>query len=600
MKNQKFWEKLQTKIDTMKIQTTVFLSFTITTILVVLVVITSMYSRFSSELTVNTQQEKQILVDQVKRTTDTYLRNMMKVGESLYSNVIKNTDLTNNSIRADLQLVLDMHKDNILNVALFDANGVLLEAAPAATIKENCKVQEQDWFIAAQEKTENTHFSDSQIQNVFEESDPQYTWVIPMSLSVEITRGKRTSQGVLLIYLRYNSIQEIVNNTNLGNNSYIYMVSPDGQLIYHPRQYLVEQSVEEENNEINATYQDGVYQETFLHKKRTVTVKTVSYTGWKIIGVSAEPTFAFSSFQSKIFIVFVIVLFVFIITLLNRVISKKVTMPIQYLEESVLGIESDLDDSRVYKGGTYEVRRLGTSIQGLVRQMKSLMASVNREHDAKRKSELDALHAQINPHFLYNTLDIIVWMIENERPDEAVRVVTALARFFRISLSKGQNKIPLTDEMEHVNNYLAIQTLRFKNRFTYSIEIGEETESLESLKLILQPITENAVYHGMEFMNGDGEILIKSWKDADDLYITVADNGLGMSREQVDRLMSKEPVDSKTGSGIGLWNINERIRLTYGENYGIKVETEPDEGTTVTVHLPAVDYKQEEKKNDTF
>lgn len=593
MEKKEIWTRIKKRVANMGIQSTVFLSFTFTSIIVVLVVVTSMYNRFSGELTTNAQEEKQILVDQVNRTVDSYLRNMMKVGESLYANVVKNADLGEESIRSDMQLVLDMYKDNILTIALFDANGNLIESAPSVKVKDTVQITEQDWFIAAQEKRENHHFLDPQIQNVFIESDPQYTWVIPMSLSVEITQGKRTSQGVLLIYLRYNSIQEIVNNTTLGTDSYIYIVSPTGEIIYHPRQHLIEQGIEKENTLANAAYKDGVYKESFLGKNRTITAKTVSYTGWKIIGVSSEQSLSFTSFQSKAFIFFALVLFIYIITILNRFISKRITDPILKLEESVLGIEENLDDRLIYEGGSYEVRRLGRSVRRLVRQMRSLMKSVVREHDAKRKSELDALHAQINPHFLYNTLDIIVWMVENERPTEAVRVVTALARFFRISLSKGKNIIPLTDEIEHVNNYLTIQMLRFKNKFTYSIKIEENAKELETLKLILQPIVENAVYHGMEFMDGDGEIEIRSWREKDDLYISIQDNGMGMNEEQVDALLKEQPVHSNSGSGIGLWNIGERIRLTYGEKYGLLIKSEPDEGTTITIHLPATTYQSE-------
>ena len=149
------------------------------------------------------------------------------------------------------------------------------------------------------------------------------------------------------------------------------------------------------------------------------------------------------------------------------------------------------------------------------------MSDLVEEHNAKRKSEFDTLQSQINPHFLYNTLDIIVWMIENEKPDKAVSIVTALAKFFRISLSKGKNIITVRDEVEHVRNYLMIQNMRFKNRFEYNIKADDEVLSYSSLKLMLQPLVENAIYHGMEFMDGDGEIDVSVYKENDDLYFTI-------------------------------------------------------------------------------
>ena len=229
----------------------------------------------------------------------------------------------------------------------------------------------------------------------------------------------------------------------------------------------------------------------------------------------------------------------------------------------------------------------------LVHEIKEEQLPELDDEFAKDVSEFDTLQSQINPHFLYNTLDIIVWMIENEKQSEAVKAVTALARFFRISLSKGKSIIPVRDELEHVRNYLMIQHMRYKNKFSYSIEAEEEVLGLASLKLILQPMVENAIYHGMEFMDGDGEIKIRAWKEEENLYLSVEDNGLGMTEEQVERLFTDTGhVPSRRGSGIGVKNVNERIHLYFGKNYGLSIESEPDEGTTVRIHLPAIAYEE--------
>ena len=233
----------------------------------------------------------------------------------------------------------------------------------------------------------------------------------------------------------------------------------------------------------------------------------------------------------------------------------------------------------------------------MARQIRVLMDDIVAEHESKRKSEFDTLQSQINPHFLYNTLDIIVWMIENEQKAEAVKVVTALARFFRISLSKGKSIIRVRDELEHVRNYLMIQQMRFKNKFTYRIESEPDTLNLASLKLMLQPLVENAIYHGMEFMDGDGEILVRAYLENGDLWFSVSDNGLGMTKEQTASLLTDSShVPSKKGSGIGVKNVNERIRLYFGEAYGLLIQSEPDEGTTVVIHLPAIPYEEAQEK----
>ena len=279
---------------------------------------------------------------------------------------------------------------------------------------------------------------------------------------------------------------------------------------------------------------------------------------------------------------------------INAYISSRITGPIKRLEKSVNALEAGKLDTEIYIGGSYEIRHLGRSIRDMAGQIQVLMNDIVAEHESKRKSEFDTLQSQINPHFLYNTLDIIVWMIENEQKAEAVKVVTALARFFRISLSKGRSIIPVKDELEHVRNYLMIQQMRFKNKFTYQIESEPETLNLASLKLMLQPLVENAIYHGMEFMDGDGEILVRAFLEEGELIFTISDNGLGMTEEQVNGLLKENTVhaSSKRGSGIGVKNVNERIRLYFGEQYGLSIESEPDEGTTIWIHLPAIPYAE--------
>ena len=175
--------------------------------------------------------------------------------------------------------------------------------------------------------------------------------------------------------------------------------------------------------------------------------------------------------------------------------------------------------------------------------------------------------------------------------------MTALARFFRISLSRGKSIITVRDELEHVRNYLMIQHMRYKNKFTYTVEAEDEVLDLASLKLVLQPLVENAIYHGMEFMDGDGEIRIRAWRQDKDLFMSVSDNGLGMTREQVKRLFGDtDHMPSGRGSGIGVKNVHQRIRLYFGNDYGLEIQSEPDEGTTVTAHLPAIPYEEVKKE----
>lgn len=581
------------------IRSIIFLYFTITAAAASIFIGLSLYTRMSGQVSETVMEENQILIDQVNRSVENYLKTVMKLSDSLYYSIIKNADLSDPSVGERFNLLYENNMDQTDSIALFSADGELLESVPALRVRNNLDVTREAWFSYTLDRTENQHFFLPQVQQIFESSSDQYRWVIPMTRVVEITKGTDTVQGILLIHLNYTGLKLLLDGVTLGNEGYIYLIDGNGEIIYHPRAQLIDSGLEHENNRAVSEYRDGIYQETFQGEERVITVKSVGYTGWKLIGVAPRQTVSLNSLKTQLLVVFVAAFILFLMSLVNSYISSRITTPIRKLELSVNEIEKGNLNAKVDAEGSYEIRHLGQSVQNMAKQIQVLMADIVSEHEKKRKQEFDTLQSQINPHFLYNTLDIIVWMIENEKPDQAVKVVTALARFFRISLSRGKSIITVKDELEHVRNYLMIQHMRFKNRFSYTIEAEDEVLDLASLKLMLQPLVENAIYHGMEFMDGDGEIFISAWKEGEDLYLKVSDNGLGMTEEQVARLFSDTPhTGSSRGSGIGVKNVNERIRLYFGSEYGLSIESEPDEGTVVTIHLPAVAYSEIRQKEE--
>ena len=581
------------------IRSIIFLYFTITAAAASIFIGLSLNTRMSGQVSETVMEENQILIDQVNRSVENYLKTVMKLSDSLYYSIIKNADLSDPSVGERFNLLYENNMDQTDSIALFSADGELLESVPALRVRNNLDVTREAWFSYTLDRTENQHFFLPQVQQIFESSSDQYRWVIPMTRVVEITKGTDTVQGILLIHLNYTGLKLLLDGVTLGNEGYIYLIDGNGEIIYHPRAQLIDSGLEHENNRAVSEYRDGIYQETFQGEERVITVKSVGYTGWKLIGVAPRQTVSLNSLKTQLLVVFVAAFILFLMSLVNSYISSRITTPIRKLELSVNEIEKGNLNAKVDAEGSYEIRHLGQSVQNMAKQIQVLMADIVSEHEKKRKQEFDTLQSQINPHFLYNTLDIIVWMIENEKPDQAVKAVTALARFFRISLSRGKSIITVKDELEHVRNYLMIQHMRFKNRFSYTIEAEDEVLDLASLKLMLQPLVENAIYHGMEFMDGDGEIFISAWKEGEDLYLKVSDNGLGMTEEQVARLFSDTPhTGSSRGSGIGVKNVNERIRLYFGSEYGLSIESEPDEGTVVTIHLPAVAYSEIRQKEE--
>ena len=588
------WIKRQTaRLGEGSIRYSIFIYFTITALVAIIIIGFSLYTRFSDQLTDEVQKENQILMNQVSRSVDSYLRGMMKLSDAIYYSVVKNTDISEPSIGSQMKLLYDSNVDSLENIALFSREGELLKAVPAARLKTDLDVTQEEWFQETLKKTENLHFSLPHVQYIFDNAEGQYHWVISVSRAVEITQGAYVSQGVLLLDIRYSSLEQLLNSVALGNAGYIYLIGDDGKLIYHPKNQLIDSGRVQENHRETVNWRDGIHEEIFQGEKRFVTVKTVGYTGWKLVGITPAKGISFSGVKTRLFIVFVILLILFLLVLINYYISSRITNPIHELENSVGELEDGNLEAEISIKGSYEIQHLGRSITSMAQQIQVLMKDIVAEHESKRKSEFDTLQSQINPHFLYNTLDIIVWMIENEQKHEAVKVVTALARFFRISLSQGRSIISVRDELEHVRNYLMIQQMRFKNKFIYLIESEDNVMKMASLKLMLQPLVENAIYHGMEFMDGDGEILIRASKKGDELLFSIEDNGLGMCPEQVERLLTDTShVPSRRGSGIGVRNVNERIRLYFGEDYGLEIDSEPDEGTRIYIHLPVVFYDE--------
>ena len=581
------------------IRGTIFASFTFSAIVAILLTGATLYVRFSVQLDTTIEEENQMLVDQVNQSLSTYLRDMIRLSDSISYNVVKNADITDPALSERMRLLYNTYSDYVDNIALFTGDGELVATAPPARMKNIAQANQQDWFLRALGRTENLHFGSPTVEQLFEDIGYSYKWVIPLSCAVELTRGTDTQMGVLLIDLKYQAISDIFNKVQLSGNGYAYLVDASGQLIYHPNRQRVATGMVSETNLSTAGRADGVYSEEYEGSTRSVILRGVGYTGWKVVGVVGRPRISLGSSQDILFIVVVFCAFLTLLILMNSALSKTLTEPIHRLEESVARLEQSMEEA-IYVGGSAETRALGLAVRKMVAQMRKLTDDIVREHEQKQKSELNALQAQINPHFLYNTLDTIVWMIENGRPEDAARAVTALARFFRISLSRGRNIIPVRDELEHVRNYLLIQEMRYKNKFRYLLEAGEGVEELSTIKLVIQPIVENAIYHSMDFMDdGDGLITIRAAAVDGELRITVEDNGLGMTPELVHRLLSGpvpgEVGPSGQGSGVGLRNVQDRIRLYFGPQYGVTIESEPDEGTRVTLRLPAVPYGEMEE-----
>ena len=542
------------------IQFLISLSFTVVAIVGMLLMGLSLYGRFSNTFSKMTQANSEKILAQVNFNLDHYLRRIMRISDTLYYNVIKRDDLAdlNDELWDGLNLLFEENRDSVVSIAVFTSDGTLVAGVPMPGLKESAAPEESEWFRLAMENMENFHFSAPHIQNLFEDPDNRYRWVVSLSRHVQLNEQGKTRSGVVLVDMSFAGIEQACRSTELANGGYIYLIDREGELIYHPKQQLIYAGLAQENLEDAVSYSDGSHTETFAGERRQITVKTVGYTGWKLIGVSPEGSLWEESDQIFLFGLSMLLFSAFLMAFLNFRISAYISHPIKRLEHAVQELEAGKEELELPEEGCYEVRRLSRAIYTMVSTMRHLMDDIVEQEHQKRRNELEVLQSQINPHFLYNTLDSVVWMTEAGRYQEAIAMVTSLARLFRISLSKGKSIIPLEDELEHARHYMTIQEIRYKNKFTTTITAHPGTEGLYSLKLIVQPILENAIYHGMSAVE-DGEIRVDAEREGKNLWIRISDNGMGMPPEVVESLLDfKRPPKSfhASGSGIGVRNVH--------------------------------------------
>lgn len=582
---------------TRSMQMTISISFTILSVCCMCLLGVMLYQQFTRKAENLTVENSRQLLNQTTINLEDYLRNMRRISDAMYYTVIKNTDIGSESLEDSMNLLYEANKDKLVSVACYTNDGKLTEASPIATEKPGVDVKSQKWFQDAAGELENFHFSTPHVQNLFDDPSYRYYWVVSLSRTVELTRNGNSMLGVLLVDMNYSSIEQLLEKANTDTSGeYVYLMAPDGEIIYHPKQNLIHMGLYEENNTEAAGYEDTTVKENFHGEKRLVTVKTISYTGWKLISVVPMKSFSMGMTGMRNLVVLLVALTVLAVVILNQMVSVRISKPLRRLNDSVKEWEAGNMNPDIYIGGSMEVEHLGKTLRSTVAQIRQLMDDIVVEQEEKRKSELDALQSQINPHFLYNTLDSIVWMITGERYDDAVFMITQLASLFRISLSKGKTVIKIEDEVKHARNYMNIQKIRYKNSFEVDFQIEEDILDGCIVKLVLQPLLENAIYYGMEFMDGEGEIHVRGYRKDKDVYLEVEDNGLGMPEEEAAELLNGKERPHKHGSGVGLVNVHSRLKLRFGEAYGLVIHSCPDEGMMVQIHIPYIPYTVETQK----
>jgi two-component system sensor histidine kinase YesM len=390
--------------------------------------------------------------------------------------------------------------------------------------------------------------------------------------------------GVLLVDMNFNAIDEMFNKVSLGKRGYVIIFDSFGHVIFRPRNKPMLNNFD---MSMILRSQDRSFIQNINGDRAIVTVNTVEHAEWRIVGISYIDDLIATRKEINNFVLWMLFLSVLFTMVVSIFISLKISRPIKMLESSMKRVSEGKFDVISEIKGDNEVESLSKTFNMMLATIRELLAQIVRDQAMIRRSELNALQAQIQPHFLYNTLDSILWMAEKGKSGEVVSMVTALSRFFRLSLSEGKSVISVAEELEQVRNYLIIQENRYKNKFKYSIEAQSDTLKCKIPKLLLQPVVENAIYHGIEGIVDEGEIFISSSIVERKLLLEVKDNGLGISPDKLESLKN-DTLKSEGTSSIGLKNVSERIKLHFGKEYGLEFESEQEKGTVVKLWLPVV------------
>lgn len=515
---------------------------------------------------------------QVIMNYENYLSNVIGISNSLQGYIVDYTESNNIEELNQLFVITTNIEKNIRSIALLSRDGDMIAASSSGAL--NPSISEVDWFKQAIQMVDIHHFSGLHIENSVSDGTDE---VVTISKYVQYFDNGTMTDGVLMIDINTRNFKTIAAQTNLGNAGHIIITDQMNGLIYSSdvdcTQSVCESAV------IAQSIVLGGKLVNLSDLNMYVNVNTIKDTRWKIatfINVNEIVTMKTEILVQMIFI-FLGTLIAVAITSLYF--SRRITNPMNKLKRHIKLIEEGDFETRVDVEGQKEVILLADAFNTMSDKVKDLMVKVLNEQNEKRKTHFIALQNQINPHFLYNTLDSIVALSENNRNKDVELAIIALSKFFRMSTSSVMNLVELKDEIEHIRNYLVIQQIRYRNSFKFDFEIDEEILHHKVIKLSLQPLVENAILHGIQPDESFSTILIKAYNKNGSMFIEVFNEGYGISPQRIQEI--HEMIQSeKQSSSLGLKNVYQRLKLFYGDDADLFIESELDEYTRVIMRIP--------------
>jgi len=584
MKTQKRPEKLQTKITNYFIILIAFIIIILDAFFVI---------KVSTVIERDADIYSYEIVKQLGRNVNSYITHMQEITwiitnqnryliEQLKEDVTE-PSLVKNDILEQFRSRGSTTSD-IVSIFIFGENGVTLADRDNYIIKDYVDFKQMDWYKNAVEAKGAPVISSSHMQNYIK-SDGRWVFSVSSAIMDEATDEVL---GVVLVDMSYKKLTDMCNAISLGDKGYVYIVNAEKEIIYHPKQQLIYSQIQKEDLSRVLDQKEGSFAEN-IDEKRFITVHTLDEVGWMLVGVSYVGDLLVSKNEMfmALFAISIICLILSIIT--ARKIAGGISKPIQKLENIMLEVENGyLDVDINIDTDTEEIKNLSHSFKAMLAEIKVLITKIEVNQKKLRKNELQILQAQINPHFLYNSLDTIIWLGEKEEHEKVVDMTSCLAKYFRLSLSKGREVIDIYTEIQHVRHYLLIQKIRYEKKLSFSIDIDPEIYDYMVIKIILQPLVENALYHGIKDQKYGGHIQIRGYKEDQDIILVVEDNGKGMTKEQIDKILTGYIPSSITAGGVAVKNVHQRLQIYFGEAYGLEYQSKVGKWTKVFVRIPAI------------
>lgn len=483
-------------------------------------------------------------------------------------------------------------REDIRNIGIVQKDGVMLINSGYQAINPDLDLSTQEWYTNAVDNYNQYCLTSSHVQHVIKGQRP---WVITLSREIHNFYGTGNSDGVVFIDLNYNAIIDLCDQNSIGDKGYVFILDQDGNIVYHPSQQQLYNELQTENIDTVMNADSDIVVTREGDDEKIYTLSHSETTGWTIVGcVNMAELLKDSREANNIYVMTAIVL-VAIAMILSSFIARSITLPIQKLRDSMKKVqEGDFKAADVVIPSQNEIGSLTTSFNAMTHRIEELMEENVKEQEQKRKIELKALQSQINPHFLYNTLDSIIWMAEGKKYEDVVLMTASLARLLRQSISNEDETVLIGQEIQYVKSYLTIQKMRYKDKLEFEINVDPFINSVHIVKLVLQPIVENAIYHGLKYKESKGLLTVTGYQKNQNAVIEITDDGVGMDEETLNHIFEKHKVNYRS-NGVGVYNVQKRLCMYYGKEYGLHYESEPGQGTTVTVTIPMEQEEQHEK-----